>query len=176
MFIAEAMNIDRYDHWSHWFMHEYDVHAMKDYWSCMKTVDHSYEQALIMPDNVHIHVIMNIIVIPTSSPQKPQNPPWSVVSPRAPNWYFHGRAEGESRALPINCSVSSQTDFLSRRSSAIVFTFSHFLKSFQNKNLGNFLGQTTKTEEDRSKTFTCSLPSAHLSHHLPGQCQQCKDI
>ena len=31
----------------------------------MKTVDHSYEQALIMYDNVHIHVIMNIIVTPT---------------------------------------------------------------------------------------------------------------
>ena len=30
----------------------------------MKTVDHSYEQALIMYDNVHIHVIMNIIVTP----------------------------------------------------------------------------------------------------------------
>ena len=27
----------------------------------MKTVDHSYEHALIMHDNVHIHVIMNII-------------------------------------------------------------------------------------------------------------------
>ena len=33
----------------------------------MKTVDHSYEQALIMHDNVHIHVIMNIIVTPMSS-------------------------------------------------------------------------------------------------------------
>ena len=32
----------------------------------MKTVDHSYEQALIMYDNVHIHVIMNIIVTPSS--------------------------------------------------------------------------------------------------------------
>ena len=31
----------------------------------MKSVDHSYEQALIMHDNVHIHVIMNIIVTPT---------------------------------------------------------------------------------------------------------------
>ena len=31
----------------------------------MKNVDHSYEQALIMHDNVHIHVIMNIIVTPT---------------------------------------------------------------------------------------------------------------
>ena len=31
----------------------------------MKTVDHSYEQALIMHDNVHIHVIMNIIMTPT---------------------------------------------------------------------------------------------------------------
>ena len=30
----------------------------------MKTVDHSYEQALIMHDNVHIHVIMNIIMTP----------------------------------------------------------------------------------------------------------------
>ena len=30
----------------------------------MKNVDHSYEQALIMHDNVHIHVIMNIIVTP----------------------------------------------------------------------------------------------------------------
>ena len=30
----------------------------------MKTVDLSYEQALIMHDNVHIHVIMNIIVTP----------------------------------------------------------------------------------------------------------------
>ena len=64
MIIAEAMNIDRYDHWSYWFMHECAVHAMKGYWSCMKTVDHSYEQALIMHDNVHIHVIMNIIVTP----------------------------------------------------------------------------------------------------------------
>ena len=60
----EAMNIDRYDHCSYWFMHECAVHAMKGYWSCMKTVDHSYEQALIMHDNVHIHVIMNIIVTP----------------------------------------------------------------------------------------------------------------
>ena len=33
----------------------------------MKTVDHSYEQALIMHDNVHIHVIMNIIVTPKES-------------------------------------------------------------------------------------------------------------
>ena len=31
----------------------------------MKTVDHSHEKALIMHDRVHIHVIMNIIVIPT---------------------------------------------------------------------------------------------------------------
>ena len=31
----------------------------------MKNVDHSYEQALIMHDNVHIHIIMNIIVTPT---------------------------------------------------------------------------------------------------------------
>ena len=64
----EAMNIDRYDHCSYWFMHECAVHAMKGYWSCMKTVDHSYEQALIMHDNVHIHVIMNIIVTPTLKP------------------------------------------------------------------------------------------------------------
>ena len=67
MIIAEAMNIDRYDHWSYWFMHEFAVHAMKGYWSCMRTVDHSYEQALIMHDNVHIHVIMNIIVTPTAN-------------------------------------------------------------------------------------------------------------
>ena len=46
-------------------MHEYAVHAMKGYRSCMKTVDHSYEQALIMHDNVHIHVLMNINVIPS---------------------------------------------------------------------------------------------------------------
>ena len=65
MIIAKAMNIDLYDHWSYWFMHECAVHAMKGYWSCMKTVDHSYEQALIMYDNVHIHVIMNIIVTPS---------------------------------------------------------------------------------------------------------------
>ena len=32
----------------------------------MKTVDLSYEQALIMHDNLHIHVIMNIIVTPSS--------------------------------------------------------------------------------------------------------------
>ena len=32
----------------------------------MKTVDHSYEQALIMHDYVHIHVIMNIIMTPTA--------------------------------------------------------------------------------------------------------------
>ena len=51
-------------------MHECAVHAMKGYWSCMKTVDHSYEQALIMHDNVHIHVIMNIIVTPTYRKQK----------------------------------------------------------------------------------------------------------
>ena len=31
----------------------------------MKNVDHSYEQALIMHENVHIHFIMNIIVTPT---------------------------------------------------------------------------------------------------------------
>ena len=74
MIIAEAMNIDRYDHWSYWFMHECAVHAMKGYWSCMKTVDHSYEQALIMHDNVHIHVIMNIIMTPTlSSVLRPNN-------------------------------------------------------------------------------------------------------
>ena len=60
----EAMNIDRYDHCSYWFMHECAVHAMKGYWSCMKNVDHSFEQALIMHDNVHVHVIMNIIVTP----------------------------------------------------------------------------------------------------------------
>ena len=61
---AEAVNIDRNDHWSYWFMHECAVHAMKGYWSYLKTVDHSYEQALIMHDNVHIDVIMNIIVTP----------------------------------------------------------------------------------------------------------------
>ena len=61
------MNIDRYDHCSYWFMHECAVHAMKGYCSCMKNVDHSYEQALIMHDNVHIHVIMNIIVTPALS-------------------------------------------------------------------------------------------------------------
>jgi len=65
MIIAKAMNIDRYDHWSCRFMHECAVHAMKGYWSYMKNVDHSYEQALIMHDNLHIHVIMNIIVTPT---------------------------------------------------------------------------------------------------------------
>ena len=65
MIIAKAMNIDRYDHWSCRFMHECAVHAMKGYWSYMKIVDHSYEQALIMHDNIHIHVIMNIIVTPT---------------------------------------------------------------------------------------------------------------
>ena len=43
---------------------------MKGYWSCMKTVDHSYEQALIMHDNLHIHVIMNIIVTPTVGANK----------------------------------------------------------------------------------------------------------
>ena len=32
----------------------------------MKTVDHSYEQALIMHDNVHIHVIMIIIMTPSN--------------------------------------------------------------------------------------------------------------
>ena len=64
MIIAKAMNIDRYDHWSCRFMHECAVHAMKGYWSYMKNVDHSYEQALIMHDNLHIHVIMNIIVTP----------------------------------------------------------------------------------------------------------------
>ena len=36
----------------------------------MKTVDHSYEQALIMHDNVHIHVIMNIIVTPIVKKQR----------------------------------------------------------------------------------------------------------
>ena len=71
----EAMNIDRYDHCSYWFMHECAVHAMKGYWSCMKNVDHSYEQALIMHDNVHIHVIMNIIVTPTAK-APPQYPKW----------------------------------------------------------------------------------------------------
>ena len=71
MIIAEAMNIDRYDHWSYWFMHECAVHAMKGYWSCMKTVDHSYEQALIMHDNVHIHVIMNIIMTPRLTTWRP---------------------------------------------------------------------------------------------------------
>ena len=30
----------------------------------MKNVDHGYEQALIMHENVHIHVIMNIIMTP----------------------------------------------------------------------------------------------------------------
>ena len=35
---------------------------MSGYCSCMKHVDHSYEQALIMHDNIHIHVIVNIIV------------------------------------------------------------------------------------------------------------------
>ena len=35
----------------------------------MKTVDHSYEQALIMHDNVHILVIMNIIVTPKIWPK-----------------------------------------------------------------------------------------------------------
>ena len=33
----------------------------------MKNVDHSYEQALIMHENLHIHVIMNIIVTPTAA-------------------------------------------------------------------------------------------------------------
>ena len=35
----------------------------------MKTVDHSYEQALIMHDYVNIHVIINIIVTPMTYPQ-----------------------------------------------------------------------------------------------------------
>ena len=47
----------------------------------MTTVDHSYEQALIMHDNVHIHVIMNIIMTPTSSsPQSSTSPPLLGVS------------------------------------------------------------------------------------------------
>ena len=33
----------------------------------MKTVDHSYEQALIMHDNVLIHIIMNIIMTPSKN-------------------------------------------------------------------------------------------------------------
>ena len=33
----------------------------------MKNVDHSYKEALIMHDNLHIHVIMNIIVTPRHS-------------------------------------------------------------------------------------------------------------
>ena len=65
MIIAKGMNIDRYDHWSRWFMHECAVHAMKGYCSYMKNVDHSYERELFMHDNKHIHVIMNIIVTPT---------------------------------------------------------------------------------------------------------------
>ena len=50
-------------------MHECAVHAMKGYWSYMKNVDHSYEQALIMHDNLHIHAIMNIIVTPKPKSQ-----------------------------------------------------------------------------------------------------------
>ena len=64
MIIAKAMNIDRYDHWSYWFMHECAVHAMTGYWSCMKNIDHGMNRLLIMHDNLHIHVIMNIIVTP----------------------------------------------------------------------------------------------------------------
>ena len=41
----------------------------------MKTVDHSYEQALIMHDNVHIHVIMNIIMTPITLVGKELLPP-----------------------------------------------------------------------------------------------------
>ena len=67
MIIAKAMNIDRYDHWSYWFMHAGAIHAMPGYWSCLKNVDLGYEQASIMHDNVPIHVIMNIIVTPTSN-------------------------------------------------------------------------------------------------------------
>ena len=83
----EAMNIDRYDHCSYWFMHECAVHAMKGYWSCMKTVDHSYEQALIMHDNVHIHVIMNIIVTPTRVVIKRGDN--KVTTPPSPGYSFH---------------------------------------------------------------------------------------
>ena len=55
---------------------------MKGYWSCMKTVDHSYEQALIMHDNIHIHVITNIIVTPSAWPTKGQTDKvtyWAVL-------------------------------------------------------------------------------------------------
>ena len=40
----------------------------------MKNVDHSYEQALIMHENVHIHVIMNIIVTPTDDSAQVHRP------------------------------------------------------------------------------------------------------
>ena len=51
-------------------MHERAVHAMSHsmtpYCSCMKFFDHGYEQAVTMHDNIHIHVIMNIIVTPST--------------------------------------------------------------------------------------------------------------
>ena len=53
----------------------------------MKNVDHSYEQALIMHDNLHIHVIMNIIVTPTQSSARsgrPASPPSQTPGPPPP--------------------------------------------------------------------------------------------
>ena len=48
-------------------MRECAVHAMTGYGPCMKNIDHIYEQALIMHDNIHIHVIMIIIVTPCAA-------------------------------------------------------------------------------------------------------------
>ena len=97
MIIAKAMNIDLYDHWSYWFMHECAVHAMKGYWSCMKTVDHSYEQALIMYDNVHIHVIMNIIVTPRGWEGESCGPQglWTAqTNQEIVDFFFQGQGQG----------------------------------------------------------------------------------
>ena len=78
----------------------------------MKTVDHSYEQALIMHDNLHIHVIMNIIVTPTATAAEPQS---------SKKWKREGSGErgrqlGRSaRALrpPSHCHQCDQSGHMS---------------------------------------------------------------
>ena len=57
-----------YEQWSLWSMIIL-IHAWMCCWLaivwCMKNVDHGMNRLLFMHDNIHIHVIMNIIVTPT---------------------------------------------------------------------------------------------------------------
>ena len=66
-------------------MHECAVHAITGYLSCKKNVDHSMKRLLIMQNNIHNHVIMNIIVTPITSLKELKDGNIIVMSSKALN-------------------------------------------------------------------------------------------